>query len=121
MVKFTYLCSLIKRQIRIWIKKHPYLFTYNCFLESILHDIFTLGGEAWAVAERERVVNRLLDGEVGVAARAVDVGDRVTTRTRDPCLTRGVVLIIELGIVESTGKETTSLGSIRVWKSLTVP
>ena len=57
------------------------------------------------ITERERIMLRLFNREVGISSSAVDVGDRMTGRTGDPRLRGGVIDIIKLGIVKRTAEE----------------
>ena len=69
-------------------------------LDQLLVDELEEGG----VREGERVVLWLLDRVVGVAARAVDVGDRVAGRAGDPGV-GGRLVDVEVRIVEGAGEE----------------
>ncbi len=57
------------------------------------------------LAERERIVQRLFDRVVGVAARAVDVRDRVADGAGDAALRRRVAGRVEVRIVKGTAEE----------------
>ena len=57
------------------------------------------------VAVGERIVERLFDSVVGVAAGAVDVRHRMAHGAGDARVGGGVVLIVEVGIVEGPAEE----------------
>src|ERR1051325_5609453 len=62
---------------------------------------FVEEGEEFVRAEGEWVMDRLFDGVIGVAARAVDVRDRVARGASDPGLRGGMIHVVEIRIVES--------------------
>ena len=69
-----------------------------------LDELMVDEAEHSGVRERERIVLGLLDRVVGVAARAVDVGDRMAGGAGDPGMS-GRLVHIELRIVESAREE----------------
>ena len=83
-----------------WLEKRP-LVKLGLGLDKLTVD----PAESRIVTEGERIVDWLLDRIVGVAAHAVQMGDRVAARTRNPGLRRRIVDIVEVGIVELASEE----------------
>jgi len=48
----------------------------------------------------ERIVERFIDGVIGIALGAVDLRDGMTSCASDPCLRRRVIHIVEIRIIE---------------------
>ena len=58
-----------------------------------------------ALAVCKGIVQRLFNREVSIAARTVDVGDRMANGTGNPSVRRGILDVVEVGIVELAGEK----------------
>ena len=70
-----------------------------------LHQLLVEVLQEAVCAVGERIVGRLVDGVVRIAARAVDVRDGMARRAGDAGLRRGIMHVVEVRIVERAAEE----------------